>query len=778
MITVLKKIVKECVEEYTDMKNWMDVRSNYFIYSYLAFLNYALFECFHQKDANVDYHVLVEDRILEPELLEYLKSLPGFEKFRTNLWGSVEEKMGISQLYQKYLAMDFSVDNEQKFRYVSGKNSRDILGAYYTQNSFTYEIVKKTLQDYCNTNCNSKVTNTEKKELFLRSKYLDFSCGSGEFLISVIDYIIEQCPLNDEEKRILLDRLYGYDIDPLAVMIARIRIQQVLHTPTSTLNIKLGNPLMTYMGTSESVTEKFLLASQGHYYNFAMGIVPDKFSYDLIVGNPPWEKVRFEEKKFLSHYEPDLDAINKKSSRQHYIDSIISISNRNYFLSLKDDYDTFKRNLRISGMYRHTACGELNTYALFVERGIAVLSSGGLLALIVKASLLKAPVYSAFFSFLLDLNLLKEVYMFSNNGKIFPIDSREEFAVIFIGQSSQEGFSLAMNLSQVQGFADSPKIHLNKKMLDQINPISGMLPGIKTQEDLEFLAGLAHRHKTFDVVYPKCKFGRIVHFTNHSEYIQKEAASDFLPIYEGKLIEQYNNRFATYKGLSDSLKYAPKATARPIHDQSEAPECRYYISGSFWNTISKNFSEEYMIAWRSLTSSTNRRTMIATVLPKCPASQSIQMLQTPERHEMLHILALFNSVIFDYIVRLKMVGLDLTQTIIRQIPVPSDQIYQSIISFNGVTASMDEHICSRIKALYQTDPLVESFFNGIDTYMLKTTHRKKIISEIDWLMKYAYQMDDDMFLTIVYSFQKFYCQEEVDEFFIAHKPVISVSEGQ
>lgn len=34
---------------------------------------------------------------------------------------------------------------------------------------------------------------------------------------------------------------------------------------------------------------------------------------------------------------------------------------------------------------------------------------------------------------------------------------------------------------------------------------------------------------------------------------------------------------------------------------------------------------------------------------------------------MLHILALFNSVVFDYIVRLKMAGLDLTQTIIKQI---------------------------------------------------------------------------------------------------------------
>ena len=104
-------------------------------------------------------------------------------------------------------------------------------------------------------------------------------------------------------------------------------------------------------------------------------------------------------------------------------------------------------------------------------------------------------------------------------------------------------------------------------------------------------------------------------------------------------------------------------------DLQTVPESRFFIRESKWNKVSRNYHAEYSLYWRSLTSSTNRRTTIATILPHMPTSQSIQLLQKRDDYEgLLIILSLFNSVIFDYLVKNKLNGIDLTQTIIIQIP--------------------------------------------------------------------------------------------------------------
>lgn len=163
-------------------------------------------------------------------------------------------------------------------------------------------------------------------------------------------------------------------------------------------------------------------------------------------------------------------------------------------------------------------------------------------------------------------------------------------------------------------------------------------------------------------------------------------------------------------------KYKNKATAIPIDDVTgtEYPEARFYIKSEIWDNLSKNFHEGYIIAWRSLTSATNRRTMLATLLPLIPTCQSIQILQLDNIDDMLQILVLFNSIIFDYIVRLKMAGLDLTQTIIKQIPVPKKEIYESVIVFQDKEDTIRNHVYARIKYLYAKDKRVSALFENND----------------------------------------------------------------
>lgn len=167
------------------------------------------------------------------------------------------------------------------------------------------------------------------------------------------------------------------------------------------------------------------------------------------------------------------------------------------------------------------------------------------------------------------------------------------------------------------------------------------------------------------------------------------------------------------------------------------PVSRYFIEENFWNRISKSYKENEMIAWRSLTSVTNKRTMIATLLPFLPASQSIQFLQSSNKENLFIILALFNSYIFDYLIRLKMPGIDLTQSVIRNIPVPSLDSFDTL-SKNGNGTIKSQIIDLVRNNLFHEDRL-ENYFRKNN---LKHIDKIDIEYQIDLLITEAYDFTE------------------------------------
>ena len=133
---------------------------------------------------------------------------------------------------------------------------------------------------------------------------------------------------------------------------------------------------------------------------------------------------------------------------------------------------------------------------------------------------------------------------------------------------------------------------------------------------------------------------------------------------------------------------------------------------------------------------------------------------------MLHILAVFNSIVFDYFVRLKMVGLDLTQTMIRQLPVPAEEVYQEVIEYNGITESFEVHLNSRIIKLYEHDERMNGLFAGISHYDLADSYgRKEIIAQIDHLVARLYGISRSQLKEIAASFDKYYTEKEWKSWF-------------
>lgn len=742
MVNKFRKIVASYINQNKMTNNWEEIRILFSVYSYVSFLVVAIKNIVGKTDHIKQYAISLG--LESKENIEHIFSYSGTEKIADEIAKLLmnENQIDINYLYQLYLSADYFV-SEESVDFLVGKNNRDILGSYYTEEDFAYKITKKAIEEYL-ANCSSIPE-------FI--SIADFSCGGGAFLVSAQKIC--------KKKKIKI-KLLGVDVDPIATMITRSRVMAEQNECLE-MKVLLGNPLIQESCTNK-VLDAFIMALKGRYYNQNLALNIYKL-YDVVIGNPPWEKIRFEEKKFLSHY-MSANQINSKKNRLNSI-KIESEENKIFYSSLVEDYEKAKIIIKNNDTFLDTRRGELNTYALFTEYALKCLSQNGIVGLIVKSSLLKMPVYSDFMKHSMVSKILYEAYMFVNRKKIFNIDSREEFSVIYYKNKNKDDLRIAVDIDDFKNFYMNEKIVVTYEMLKLLNPETAMLPNIKKNDDLKFLCNIYTNNPIFGIQYKDCHFGRLVHLTNHSQYIVRENQRGYLPVYEGKFIELYTGNYATFKNMDVNKKYKDKAIAFQIKDISidEYPESRFYIRSDIWDNLSKNFQDKYIIAWRSLTAATNRRTMLATVLPLIPTCQSIQLLQLGNMDDMLQILALFNSIVFDYIVRMKMAGLDLTQTIIKQIPVPQKEKFESIIIFQDKEDTIRNHIYIRMKYLYYNDKRVSKLFDGYGIYESTGKSRKQIIAELDLLVGSLYGLSKKEIKEIAKTFDKYYSNEEVEQWF-------------
>ena len=147
--------------------------------------------------------------------------------------------------------------------------------------------------------------------------------------------------------------------------------------------------------------------------------------------------------------------------------------------------------------------------------------------------------------------------------------------------------------------------------------------------------------------------------------------------------------------------------------------------------------------------------MIAMILRTQPTCQSIQMLQTTDDQELVLLLGLFNSKPFDYFVRLKMPGIDLTQSVVKQIPVPTAESLEQSIDFHGRYCSIKKHILSYVIYLLSKESTLAELVKEFSEYVYDikdNTTELKARQYLDELFFCAYGFSDVEHQYILNSF--------------------------
>jgi len=171
------------------------------------------------------------------------------------------------------------------------KSKRKSQGIYYTPKYIVKYLMEQTL---------GEVLKKAKKKDLPNIKILDPACGSGSFLISAYDKILEaknkletQTGLFDKFE-ILKNNIYGVDLDEQAIEIARLNLllrvlSQKTKLPTLSHNIRMGNSLID--GTMEKLEPYFDNAwreQKAFVWKQEFSEVFEQEGFNVVIGNPPY----------------------------------------------------------------------------------------------------------------------------------------------------------------------------------------------------------------------------------------------------------------------------------------------------------------------------------------------------------------------------------------------------------------------------------------------------------------------------------------------------------
>src|SRR5207249_439938 len=149
--------------------------------------------------------------------------------------------------------------------------------------------------------------------------------------------------------------------------------------------------------------------------------------FDVILSNPPWERIKLQEQEFFAARDPQIAAAAHKAARSRLITELIQKNPALHadFVAAVHAADCVSKFLRQSGRFPLTATGDINTYAVFAETIGFLLGPKGRACVILPTGIATDATCQRFFADLNETRALASLFDFENREDIFPaIDSR------------------------------------------------------------------------------------------------------------------------------------------------------------------------------------------------------------------------------------------------------------------------------------------------------------------------------------------------------------------
>jgi len=426
---------------------------------------------------------------------------------------------GVYESYLGYIAQNpIEIDKEgNSGKLLKSENKKEIKeksrrkrkeqGIYYTPKFIVDYIVKNTL--------GKKLAEVKSMHELKKIKVLDPACGSGSFLTKALKTINDKYkdfgnPGDQRTKsEILLSNIYGVDLDPQAVELAKLNLliealDKKAKLPDLTGNVRVGNSLISgsekklkkYFGKDWRDKRPFNWEEEFPFCHSKCS--EESRGFDVVIGNPPYVFARG-------------GSFNKDEKK--------------YF------YDYYK-------LLQY----QLNTFLLFIERGMKLLKDGGYFGFIIPNNWLTINSFSTLREYLLKnvadlkiINAVDTVFGQANVDTCILVFKKDKPTKIELGEL-KDGNLISLNKFNLKEFYENNfviniakfKNGKNNKILDKfknsilLGDIAIVKSGLKAYE-----VGKGTPKQTTEM-----KDNRIYHSKNKVD-------NSYLPYLEGRDVQRY-----------------------------------------------------------------------------------------------------------------------------------------------------------------------------------------------------------------------------------------------
>lgn len=465
-------------------------------------------------------------------------------------------------------------------------------------------------------------------------------------------------------------------------------------------------------GVAATATDAARLAQAFHWWQ-AFPQVKAKGGFDVLLGNPPWERIKLQEEEFfatrsplvadaphkaergrrirllaegmlLHTLYPDVEAAQglappNRAEQQLYVD----------FLSARRRAEASSLFAHDAGRYPLTGVGDVNTYALFAETFAQLVGNTGRAGFIVPTGIATDDTTKAFFSNLVrQRNLARLLSLYEIRGWFKDTDDRKSFCLLTLGQSETAEF--LFDAKSTADFSRKEKwFRLSRDDFHLLNPNTLTCPVFRSENDAELTKKLYRAAPVLiaegasEVNSWGLRFMRQLDMANDSHLFEDASGPASLPLYEAKMVHHFDHRWASYstdgsiEDVTDGRKMDPDFSVMP----------RYWVPAAEVESrlAEKSWSRGWLMGWRDIALRSVERTVIASVVPRVGVGNKMPLFLFDDRIKPIEAAAFYGNLValvFDFVARQKIGGTTLNYFYLKQFPVlPPERYTEADLAF-------------------------------------------------------------------------------------------------
>ena len=468
----------------------------------------------------------------------------------------------------------------------------------------------------------------------------------------------------------------------------------------------------------------------------------------MILTNPPWEIWKPQAKEFFAEHS---ELVTKNAMRIEDFEKergklLRDPAVRRAWLAYQSRFPHLSLYFRKSPQYPNQiavvggkkAGTDINLYKLFLERCFNLLCPGGACGIVIPSGIYTDLGTRQLREMLFTHTRILGLFGFENRKNIFEgVDSRFKFVTLtFKKGGPTKSFPAAFMRHHVKELAAFPRsggLELTVALVRRLSPDSLSLMEFRSPLDI----AIAEKMLRFPLLGERIegewnvKLSREFDMTNDSGLFRNAPGEGRLPLYEGKMIWQFDARYEKPRYWVDEL------------------EGREALLGRQEDTGQPLAYQQFRLAFRDIARNTDTRTLISCVLPaRVFAGNKAPTAIVGAAGHLLCLCACWNSFVVDWALRQK-VSATVNFFYVYQLPIPrleeGDPSFRPIVERAARLSCTDEAFA----------PLWEEVMGrpwSKDDGATDEATRAALRADLDGLVAHLYGLTEDEFAHVLSSF--------------------------